>query len=35
MEDLKIVGYVIAALIAIGVLINWKDIVRYIHISTM
>jgi hypothetical protein len=35
MEVLKIAGYVIAALIVVGLLINWKDIVRYFHISTM
>jgi hypothetical protein len=35
MEALKIIGIVVAVFIAIGVVVNAKDIARYIHISTM
>jgi hypothetical protein len=35
MKQLKIIGCVVAALIAIGVMANRKDIARYIRISNM
>ncbi len=35
METFKIAMYVVLALLAIGVLVNIKDIVRYVRISSM
>ncbi len=35
MSSLEIVGLVLFALISIGVIVNFRDIVRYIHISHM
>jgi hypothetical protein len=35
MSGLEIAGIVIAALILLGLIVNARDIVRYIHISTM
>jgi hypothetical protein len=33
MEGLEIAGYIVAALLLAGILLNWRDIRRYIHIS--
>jgi hypothetical protein len=35
MKELKIAGIVIATVVAIGIIMNAKDIARYIRISTM
>ena len=35
METLRIAAYVVFALFALGIIVNLKDIVRYIHISSM
>lgn len=35
MDKLAIIGYVVLALITVGILVNIKDIARYIRISRM
>ena len=33
--SLKVIGYMVAALVVIGLVLNAKDIKRYINIATM
>ncbi len=35
MEVMEVVGYIALAAIVIGIILNFKDIRRYVHISRM
>jgi hypothetical protein len=35
MGTMEIVGFVLLALVVMGIVGNWRDILKYIHISNM